>query len=184
MDDLEKILKLCKKGNRAAHDKLYKQFRNLWFGTSLRYSRNEEEAEDIFQEGLLQIFKDLRHYNIKKSKFSTWSNRVLIHAALKYLKKNHWQNTFIDIEQDQIDTAYKANIIENISANEIIKLISGLPMGYRLVFNLYVIEGFTHLEIAKRLEISIGTSKSQLFKARKMLKKVVDIHLLNRGYEI
>lgn len=184
MEDLDKILKLCKKGHREAHDQLYMKFRNLWIGTSMRYSRNKEEAEDILQEGLLQIFKDLRQFNMKKSKFSTWSNRVLIHAALKYLKKNHWQNTFVNIDDQHDNTSYDANIIDNISANEITKIISSLPLGYRLVFNMYVIEGFSHKEIAQQLEISVGTSKSQLFKARKMLKNTVDIHLLNRGYEI
>lgn len=184
MEDLEKILKLCKKGNRRAHDQLYAKFRNLWFGTSLRYARNQEEAEDVFQEGLLQIFKDLKQYNSKKSKFSTWSNRVLIYAALRYLKKNHWQNTFTNIEEEHLSKGYEANIINDMSATEITKLIGALPMGYRIVFNMYVIEGFSHNEIAKELEITVGTSKSQLFKARKMLKAKLDFHLLNREHEI
>ena len=156
----------------------------MWFGTSLRYARNQNEAQDIFQEGLLQIFKDLRQFKIEKAKFSTWSNRVLIHAALKYLKKNQWQNTFKNIEEVDDNRSLSANIIENISAKEITKLISSLPLGYRLVFNMFVVEGFTHVEIAKHLEISVGTSKSQLFKARKTLKNALDSHLLNRGHEI
>lgn len=184
MDDLKNILDQCKKGDRRAHDQLYGQYKSMWFGTSLRYSRNQQEAQDIFQEGLLQIFKDLRQYNSEKAAFSTWSNRVLIHAALKYLKRNHWQNTFKNIDELENSSKIPTTIVDEMSAKEITKLISLLPLGYRLVFNMYVIEGYSHKEIAEHLEISVGTSKSQLFKARKTLKNALDSHLINRGYEI
>lgn len=141
---------------------------------SLRYGRTRDEAQDILQEGLVQIFKDLHQFNPAKAHFSTWSNRVLVHAALKYLKKGNWQNTFREITDGAKEMSDDQNIHDQLAAKELIAMIAALPLGYKLVFNMYAIEGYSHKEIAAELGISVGTSKSQLFKARKLLKEQVE----------
>ena len=141
------------------------------------------QAEDIFQEGMINIFRNLHSYDHSKAAFSTWSTRVLINAALTYLKKNNWADSMGELEgatnmHDQNETIY-----EKLSAKELTSLVQNLPVGYRLVFNLYVIEGYKHHEIAEQLGISEGTSKSQLFKAKRELKKVLELQLTSSGHE-
>lgn len=162
------------KGNRIAHKELYSLYKNAWVITSLRYGSNQQESEDILQEGVLQIYKDLHQFNSDKASFKTWSQRVIVHAALRYIRKNSWQNLFIDIDDYSKDLYVENDQLSSISANEILGYIRQLPAGYKLVFNLYAIEGFNHKEIANRLNITEGTSKSQLFKARRMLKKIIE----------
>ena len=144
---------------------------------ALRYGKNKMQAEDILQEGLIAIFKNLHQYDHRKAAFSTWSTRVLINAGLRYLKKNNWPNTFKDIDEvydlgDDGETIY-----DQLSAKELTLLIQKLPVGYRLVFNMYAVEGYSHKEIAKELGIEVGTSKSQLSKARKTLRVYLENQL-------
>ena len=141
----------------------------------LRYGRNKTEAEDILQEGLLYIFRDLKQFNADRGQFKSWSARVLVNAALRYLKKNQWQQSFADLEVITSEATINNDILERISAKELTQVIQKLPSGYRVVFNMYAIEGFSHREIAEHLNISISTSKSQLFKARRALKQHLEV---------
>jgi RNA polymerase sigma-70 factor (ECF subfamily) len=173
LENIQKIIKKCLRGNSEAHKALYLAHKNSWILTSLRYGKDSQESEDILQEGILQVFKDLHQFNSKRASFKTWSQRVIVHAALRYLKKNNWQNLFVDLDAVENDFYTENNMMSKLSANEILEHIRTLPNGYRLVFNLYAIEDYSHKEIAAKLNISVGTSKSQLFKARKMLKEIV-----------
>ena len=144
---------------------------------SLRYGKNKSQADDIFQEGLINIFKDLHQFDVSRAAFGTWSSRVMINAALRYLKKYNWIDSFTDLDHaldkgDQSETVY-----EQLAAKELTQLIKQLPLGYRLVFNMYAIEGFSHKEIAEELGITVGTSKSQLSKARAQLRRVLEKQL-------
>lgn len=145
----------------------------------MRYSRNQQETDDIMQEGVLQIYKDLYQFDSKRASFKTWSQRVIVHAALKYIKKNNWQNLFQDINEYKNEMAYNDLVESNIAKNEILDCLQKLPAGYKLVFNLYVMEEYNHKEIAEKLNISEGTSKSQLFKARKMLRELIENTYIN-----
>lgn len=170
MKDLVHILKKSQAGDQVAQRRLYEQCRSRWYMTSLRYGKNKMQAEDIMQEGMINIYKNLHTYDVDRAAFSTWSTRVLINAALSYLKKNSWADSMGDIDQiydahDESETIY-----DRLSARELTQLVQTLPTGYRVVFNMYVIEGYTHKEIATILGISDGTSKSQLLKARKKLR--------------
>lgn len=177
MEKINTIIKQCIKGNEEAQNTLYKQYRSKWYMLSLRYGRSKDEAQDIMQEGLVQIFKDLHQFDGRKSNFGTWSNRVLVHAALKYLKKTSWSNTFEEMNRGHENHVSVESVFDQLAAKELTKIISNLPLGYRLVFNMYAIEGYSHKEIAQQLGISEGTSKSQLFKARKMLKTILEKQL-------
>lgn len=165
-------------GDKSAERKLYEQHRQRWFRLALRYGKNRGEAQDVFQEGLIGIFKDLHQFDSARGEFIPWSNRVLVNAALRFLKKNQWQNTFADIEVADQEKEVTENILDQIAAKELIEMIQQLPLGYRIVFNMYVLEGFSHKEIAEQLEISIGTSKSQLSKAKKALRSLLEGYFL------
>ncbi len=147
--------------------------------SAMRYGKNKNQADDIFQEGLIQIFNSLKNFDPNKAGFYTWSTRILVYSALKFLKKYNWTDSFDDhIEPEEFrDT--QENIYEKLAAKELTEMIQKLPLGYRLVFNLYIIEGYTHKEIAEQLGISEGTSKSQLSKAKKFLREKLESHLIN-----
>jgi len=144
---------------------------------ALRYGKSKYEAEDILQEGLVQVFKDLYQYDSRKSQFGTWSNRVIVHAALKYLKKCNWHNSLLDITNTEIPHDGEIEVLSTLSAKELTQLIQSLPMGYRIVFNMHVIEGYSHPEIAKKLGIEVGTSKSQLSKSKRELRNKLELQL-------
>jgi len=122
----------------------------------------------------------LHQYDERKSQFSTWSSRVIVNAALRYLKKNSWNATFSELDRDQETNSNEVPVYDQLAEQELISLLQTLPTGYRIVFNMYAIEGYGHKEIAEALGITIGTSKSQLSKARKMLRAKLETHLISK----
>lgn len=178
MKDINTIISKSIKGQEDAQRELYMQFRQKWYMLALRYAKVKSEADDIMQEGLIQIFKDLHQYKANKSAFSTWSSRVMVNAALRYLKKNSWQNTFNQLEEAFEKPTETEDVYDQLSAKELTSIVQSLPTGYRIVFNMYAIEGYSHKEIAEQLGISEGTSKSQLSKAKQSLRKQIDYHLI------
>ncbi len=140
----------------------------------LRYANNQMEAEDMMQEGFISIFKNIEQYK-NDGPFGAWMRKIMVNAALSVLRKKKVQ--FIDIDQSE---AYQKSIdtytYSNLGEEDLMKLINALPNGYKVVFNLSIIEGFSHEEIAKMLDIQPATSRSQLVKARKMLQQQI-IHL-------
>ena len=177
IDDLP-LIKRCLKNDSSAQRALYEMHKRSWFMTCLRYGKTKMEAEDIFQNGLVSVFKDIHQFDISKSKFTTWSNRIMVNAALQFLRK--WQRIdklAVDVDFG-LDQVVQEDIYDILSAKELIKLVQNLPDGYRVVFNMFVIEGYKHREIADELKISVNTSKSQLFKAKQFLKKEVELLFL------
>ena len=160
-------------GKKSVERILYERHRQRWFRLALRYGKNRVEAQDVFQEGLINIFKDLHQFDSERGEFIHWSNRVLVNSALRFLKKNQWQNTFTDLKVAENEQEISESILDEMAAKELVQIIQQLPLGYRIVFNLYVIEGFSHREIAQKLGIQESTSRSQLVKARKMLQSKI-----------
>lgn len=177
MDKLFKIIKQCIDGEESAQRELYVLFRSRWYKLCLRYGKNKQQSDDIFQEGLIQIYQDLYQFDENRASFATWSSRVMSHTAIRYLKKNSWNQTFTDLEEIKEPAFQKETVFEKMAAEELIGLIKKLPNGYRIVFNMYVLEGYNHREIAEQLGISTGTSKSQLSKAKKMLQELLKFQL-------
>lgn len=169
------LIKKILKGRAAAADKLYYKHEVYWYRLCSRYARNREETDDIFQEGVSTVFKQLSKYDQKRNSFKAWSNKVIIHAALAWLKKNQWQQSFEDIGLVERDLVVAEDALGQLTVKELINLIQRLPSGYRVVFNLYEIEGYTHKEIAEMLNISVGTSKSQLSKAKRLLRRHLEL---------
>ena len=171
----QSLITKIKKGDKVAINQLYQRHKSYWFRICLRYGRNRDEAQDLFQDGVAKVFQEIKKFDEKRGRFNGWSNRVLIHEILKYLKKNQWQESFEDLDSSDINFDWNGEIVEKITAKEIIEMIQTLPFGYRIVFNLYEIEGFSHREIARELNISIGTSKSQLSRAKKLLRSKIEL---------
>lgn len=157
-----------------AQSKVYHLFADKLFAISLKYSRNYEDAEDNLQDSFLSIFSKIKQYKHKGS-FEGWLKRITIHTVLqKYRKKAPLEivkEIESDIEEDEIEIA---NTVFNVDV--LLSYIQQLPDRYRLVFNLFVLDDYSHKEIADLLKISEGTSKSNLSRARKILKNQLEIH--------
>lgn len=133
--------------------------------------KNRYDAEDLLQESYINIYKDLKSFDINKGTFNTWSTRVIVNTCLQQLRKNKSTFDIVDIQEINTDIEVSPEIVEQMNLKDLTMEISGLPDGYRTVFNMYVIDGFSHKEIAEKLNISVGTSKSQLMRAKQSLKK-------------
>ena len=178
-----KLVEDCIKGKRRAQSKLYKRYANTLLGICLRYSRNKSEAEDVLQEGFIKIFLNIKNFRMEGS-FEGWMKRIMVNTALLNSRDNlkHYFHADIDKMQESLteDTIFEVDA--NFSKKEIMNLIQELPDGYRVVFNLYVFDNYTHKEIAKTLGISDGTSKSQLARARKFLQnKLMELQQKRTG---
>lgn len=162
------------RNNASAQRALYDLHKVKWFMICLRYAPNKAEAEDMLQEGLINVFKELKQYDPKKAAFAAWSNKVIVNAALQYLRK--WKNMNLNLSIDDYEDQFAQNedVFDTLSAKELTSFVQKLPDGYRVVFNLYVMEGYKHREIADLLSISENTSKTQLLKAKKMLSNQLE----------
>lgn len=171
MDKTEQIIKKCQSGNRKAQSELYRIFAPKLFGVCMRYARNKTEAEDFLHEGFVLIFSKMNQFSFKGS-FEGWMKRIMVNVALEKYRTRYRLQTVDDISVYD-DEPVSSNIIESIDAQGLIQLINELPPRYQMVFNLYAIDGFTHKEIANKLGIQEGTSKSNLARARKILQENV-----------
>ncbi|HZL10896.1 MAG TPA: sigma-70 family RNA polymerase sigma factor [Prolixibacteraceae bacterium] len=171
MEDFKPIISECIAGNQKAQAKLYHQFAPKMFGVCLRYAKDATEAEDNLQEGFIKVFTGLKSFRNDGS-FEGWIRRIMINVSLEKIRKQHLLYPVEDVAvYDSV--SFSDDVIAKISADELLKLIQQLPPRYQLVFNLYVIEGMSHKEIAKEMSITQGTSKSNLARARDILKKKV-----------
>lgn len=172
MTNIDEIRKGCVAGKHEAQEALYRLFSAKLYAICLRYAGNVEDAQDVLQEGFIKIFQKMHQYTGTGS-FEGWLKRIVINTALeKYRSKYHLHTVPAD-ENGNVDKPDDDNIIEMISANELMNIIQELTPQYRLVFNMYAIEGFSHKEIAEALSISEGTSKSNLSRARSILQQRV-----------
>ena len=165
------LIKACKRGKRASQKQLYKEFYSYGMSICLRYSKNREEAQEILNDGFMKVFNNLDKYNPTLS-FKGWLRRILVNAAIDYYRKHHKHHHTLEIVHNKhIDASPDA--LHNLSVQEIMDMVQLLPPAYRLVFNLYAVEGYKHQEIAQELGISIGASKSNLAKARMKLRAML-----------
>ncbi|MCL9769507.1 sigma-70 family RNA polymerase sigma factor [Flavobacterium sp. HXWNR69] len=175
---IEQLIHECCNNNTKAQEQLYRLLAPKLFSVCLKYSRNYEEAQDNLQESFLILFEKINQYKNIGS-FEGWAKRVVINYILQQYRK---QNVFeiisekIAVDEDEIEVDE-----ENISIEFLTQIIQELPDRYRLVFNLYVLDGYSHKEIAEMLKINIGTSKSNLARAKAILKSKIES---NKNFEI
>ncbi len=167
---LNQLIENCKINDTKAQGDLYKLYASKLFPICLKYSRNYAEAEDNLQDAFLTIFNKIEQYKNKGS-FEGWLKRITINTALQRYR----HEKVFDIINENITEDVELEIDEdNISLNYLLKIIQELPDRYRLVFNLYVLDGYSHNDIADMLKINIGTSKSNLARARQILKQTIE----------
>jgi RNA polymerase sigma factor (sigma-70 family) len=181
----ESILEGCIAGKREAQYELYKMFASSMLAVCFRYAKNRVEAEDLLQEGFVKVFQKISSFR-REGSFEGWIKRIMINNALNEIKKNR-RNPFLEdigmINETQIvDPADSAGKLDPVPADVLMEMIRSLPEGYRIVFTLYVLEDFSHREIADELNISENTSKTQLLKARRVLKNKVNEYYKVKKY--
>jgi len=166
----QKLIAACKRQDRQAQQMLYEQFSPSMFGLLRRYMKTREDAEDVLIDAFFKVLTNIDQYRGKGS-FGGWIRRIVINEALMALRKKHNFNLTLEIQEFDMPAAPK--IEDKLAATDIKQLLQDLPTGYRTVFNLYVIEGYKHREIADLLGISINTSKSQLILAKKRMQQLL-----------
>jgi RNA polymerase sigma factor (sigma-70 family) len=169
---LDQIITDCKKNSPKAQEQLYQLYSRKFFGVCLKYSSNYADAEDNLQDGFLIIFNKIEQFNFKGS-FEGWAKKILINNALQKYKGVR----FLEILDDTIAEVDLEIDDEKISLDYLMQIIQELPDQYRIVFSLYVLDDYSHKEISEMLSISTGTTKSNLFRARLILKEKIENHL-------
>lgn len=165
------LIQGCIKGNRRMQEELYRRFSGRMYGVCLRYASNAEEAEDILQEGFIKIFKKLESFRSEGS-FEGWIRRIFVNTAIEHFRRKKYLQPVTEKEETSIEGKY-ISVLDDLAEQDILGLVQQLSPGYRTVFNMYVVEGYTHKEIADMLGISEGTSKSQLSRAKVILQDLV-----------
>lgn len=167
----QELIERCRRNDRLAQKALYERFSSKMFGVCRRYVKTVENTEEVLMLAFCKVFKKIDTYSGNGS-FEGWIRRVMVNESLMFLRKNYRFNEHADITELPVK-AVEVNVEDELAAQDILNLLEQLPTGYRTVFNLYVIEGFKHREIAEQLGISINTSKSQLILAKKKLQKMI-----------
>jgi len=167
MKEIDTIIAGCLKEKRSAQQMLYKHYVGLMFGICLRYTGNRADAEDVLQDGFVNIFMNISRFRNEGS-FEGWMKRIMVNTALGFLRQKN-KTQFISQGKEIPDIIDEVEMDIDIQPCELMKMIQALPEGSRMVFNLFAIEEYTHKDISLMLGISEGTSKSQLSRARKIL---------------
>lgn len=165
----EELINGCIKGKRKAQEDLYAKYSSRMYPIALRYSKMQQEAEDILQEAFLKVFKNIKAFR-QDSSLAYWIKRIVINTALNHQRSKLYLYPMVDV--GDLKNQHGPDItISNFSYKELLEMIRRLPTGCQVIFNLYAIEGFKHHEIASQLNISEGTSKSQYARAKSLLQK-------------
>jgi RNA polymerase sigma factor (sigma-70 family) len=181
LTELEQLISACKLGKRDAQSKLYHLYAPKLFGVSLRYSRDATEAEDTLHEAFINIFSKIGQYSGKGS-FEGWMRRIVVNIALEKYRNRYRIQTVEDVGIYDSRTI-NDDVYDSLNVEQLMKLVQELPPRYKMVFNLYAIEGYTHKEIGEIMGIDEGTSKSNLSRARKILQdKIFEIGYFEHEY--
>ncbi|MGZ3873654.1 MAG: RNA polymerase sigma factor [Mucilaginibacter sp.] len=167
---IDELIKRCKANERKAQELLYKQFASKMMGVCLRYATDRMEAEDMLQNGFIKVFQKIEDYRGDGS-FEGWIRRIMVHSSIEHYRKYHKMVQLVDLDDAEEYTSVSALATSKLAAADLMALIQRLAPGYRIVFNLYAIEGYSHREIAEITGITEGASKSQLSRARSVLKE-------------
>jgi RNA polymerase sigma-70 factor (ECF subfamily) len=165
----------CLAGDRKMQESLYQRFSSKMYAVCLRYASNADDAQDLLQEGFIKVFRNLEKFR-REGSFEGWVRRVFVNTAIEHYRRKVNLNTIGDREEQTIEDG-NWNVLDDLAERDIIQLVQELSPGYRTVFNMYVIEGYSHKEIGDILNISEGTSKSQLGRAKAILAKKVQEYL-------
>lgn len=169
----EPNLQNCLRGDRLAQKQFFERYKGKMFALCLRYASSREDAEDILQEGFVKVFRDLHQYT-GAGNLEGWVRKVFVNTALQYLQKQKKEWITADLEGCEIADETEPFSGEEAPARNMTRILQQLPAGFRTIFNLHVLEGYSHPEIAEILGISVGTSKSQLLRAKAHFRKLLE----------
>ena len=169
---LDGLIKRCRAGERKAQELLYKQFASKMLGVCFRYATDKMEAEDMLQDGFIKVFQKMDSFRDEGS-FEGWMRRIMVHSSIEYYRKHHKMMQLVDLDDAGSETNTDPLACAKLEATDLLRLIHQLSPGYRIVFNLFAIEGYSHKEIAAIVGISEGASKSQLSRARSILREQI-----------
>lgn len=162
----------CKNNNRKYQELLYRKYAKKMYGICLSYATDRSMAQDMLQDGFIKVFKKIDTFR-EQGSLEGWVRRIITNTALDYMRQKSRTFDFIDHNQEVEEQQLDNSIMEKINSDGLFRIIEQLPQGARMVFNLYAVEGYTHKEIADKLEITEGTSKSQFKRARALLKNLI-----------
>jgi RNA polymerase sigma factor (sigma-70 family) len=169
----DRLIEGCIAEERFAQNQLYSRFAPVMLGVCFRYAQSVQEAEDIMQDGFVKIFNNLKSFR-RESSLKTWMCRIMANTAINYLKANKKFTFETDVEKATDTMKVSTLQFHKIDADILMKQIQDLPTGYRLVLNMFAIEGYSHKEIAEQLEITESTSRSQFTRAKQLLEKKIE----------
>ncbi|ADY52912.1 RNA polymerase, sigma-24 subunit, ECF subfamily [Pseudopedobacter saltans DSM 12145] len=179
---LSEIIEGCQKTDRRFQELLYKMMASKMLGVCMRYAKTKFEAEDILQTGFIKVFKHIQSYKAEGS-FEGWIRRIMVNTSIEFYRKSMRTLNVLDIEETGVEISSSEIELSSIQAKDLMTLIQSLSEVYRMVFNMYAIEGYSHKEIANTLGITEGASKVQLSRARTVLKEKIK-KLERQGYEV
>ena len=168
----QQLIKGCRKGNRLAQKELYDTYSRKMMGVCLRYVSDRETARDILQDGFVKVFTNIDSF-MGMGSFEGWMRKIFVNCALEYLRKSDVLRDAIDLEHTSELSANSHSAIAELSARELMNLVQDLPAGFRTIFNLYAVEGFSHKEISDMLDITESTSRSQYTRAKQLLQRKI-----------
>ena len=180
-DNFTSYIQQFQQGNHLIFEKIYQELSPKMYGVCLRYASNKDEAKDILQDSFIKIYHQLKAFR-HEGFFEGWARKIVVNTALEFFKnKMKYQNVPLHNFEEVFDIENDDDILSDLSFQEMLLLVQELPPTYRLVFNLYVFEGMKHREIAEKLGITEGTSKSNLSDARRILQKKLSIHGMTKS---
>lgn len=172
-ENIDSIIVGCKKGDRRAQELLYRNFYRAMMTICVRYTKNENDALEVLNTGFFKVFKNIEKYDRRKATLYTWIRTIIINSCLNYIKARTVQTGWQELDQ-ATSVSLSPDVFSKMSAEEILHLVRQLAPATQAVFNLYVMEGFSHKEIAHLLGISEGTSKWHLSEARRVLQQLIN----------
>ncbi|WP_299202532.1 RNA polymerase sigma factor [Brumimicrobium sp.] len=178
MDD-ETLVQKCISGNAEAQRKLFDRFSPLMLGVAMRYIKDKERSEDVLQDGFIKVFKNLHRFEHKGS-LEGWIRRIIVNTALDQIRKYKKEQTNVELDDSPFEIVQKSDAVERLQAEVLMEIVQELPDGYRIVFNMFAIEGYSHKEIAEQLNITESTSKSQYSRAKSVLRKTLKKYNIER----
>jgi len=171
------IIDGCLKHKASAQEKLYALYSRRMMAICLRYTKSRFEAEDIFHEAFVKVFKNIDKW--QGGSFDGWMRKIFVNTAINHYHQNKKYFDHVDASYGEYVVGVKEDIISTLTTQELLQLVNQLPDGYKLIFNLHVVEGYSHTEIGEMLNIAEGSSKSQLSKAKAHLKKLIENQLIS-----
>lgn len=174
---IKEIIKGCRKRRRESQKELYKMFYAYGMSITLRYADSRDHAAEILNDAFMKVFANIKDYDMERP-FKPWLRRIIINTAINHFRKYQSNGQQVELSNAITKIGNEESVISSISYQEIIEMVQQLSPAYRTVFNLHVIEGFKHEEIAKILGIAVGTSKSNLHKAKRNLQSILEKNLI------